>query len=88
MDYRIFNVRTDVNACDCTRGWTNTVRESAKTKTKFPCRTGESNLRQRRDGQTVYQLSYVPIVYSVGSLARATISVRAVRQSLTSLLKC
>ena len=29
MDYRIFDVRTDVNACDCTRGCTNTVRESA-----------------------------------------------------------
>ena len=29
MNYRIFNVRTDVNACDCTRGCTDTVRESA-----------------------------------------------------------
>ena len=29
MDYRIFNVRTDVNACSCTRGCTDAVRESA-----------------------------------------------------------
>ena len=29
MDYRILNERTDVNACDCTRGCTDTVRESA-----------------------------------------------------------
>ena len=29
MDYRIFNVRTDVNACDCTRGCTDTLRQRA-----------------------------------------------------------
>ena len=29
MDYGIFNARRDVNACDCTRGCTDTVRESA-----------------------------------------------------------
>ena len=29
MVYRVFNMRTDVNACDCTRGCTDTVRESA-----------------------------------------------------------
>ena len=29
MDYRIFNVRTTGNACDCTRGCTDTARESA-----------------------------------------------------------
>ena len=28
-DYGIFNVHTDVNACDCTRRCTDTVRESA-----------------------------------------------------------
>ena len=27
---------------------------------KIPCRTGESNLRQRRDGPMLYQLSYIP----------------------------
>ena len=53
MDYRIFNVRTDVNAGDCTRGFTDTVRESAlkvDSGKKIPCRTGESNLRHRCDG--------------------------------------
>ena len=64
MDYTIFelNVRTDVNACDYTRGCTDTVRESAlkvDSGRKIPCRTGESNLRQRRDGPTLYQLSYI-----------------------------
>ena len=29
MEYGIFNVRTYVNECDCTRGCTDTVRESA-----------------------------------------------------------
>ena len=30
MDYGIFNVLTDVNACGCTRGCTDIVRESAQ----------------------------------------------------------
>ena len=63
MDYRIFNVRTDVNACDCTRGCMDTARESAlkvDSGRKIPCRIGESNLRQRRDGLMLYQLSYIP----------------------------
>ena len=29
MDYRILNVRADVNACDCLRGCADTERESA-----------------------------------------------------------
>ena len=29
LDYGIFNVCTYANACDCTRGCTDTVRESA-----------------------------------------------------------
>ena len=29
MDCRIFNMRTDVNVCNCTRGCTHTIRESA-----------------------------------------------------------
>ena len=41
-----------------------TVRESALKnwllEKKIPCRTGESNLRQRRDGPTLHQLSYIP----------------------------
>ena len=42
------------------------VRESAlkadSGKKKIPCRTGESNLRQRRDGPMLYQLSYIPML--------------------------
>ena len=67
MDYRIFNVRTDVNACDCARGCTDTVRESAlnvDSGRKIPCRTGESNLRQRRAGPKAYQLSYIPTCWT------------------------
>ena len=51
MDYGIFNVRTDVNARDCIRGCTDTVRESAlkvDSGRKVPCRTGELNPSQRR----------------------------------------
>ena len=47
MDHRIFNVHTGVNPCDCTRGCTDTVRESAPkvdSGRKIPCLTGESNL--------------------------------------------
>ena len=50
MDHRIFNVRTDVNPCHCTRGCTNAVRESAlkvDSGRKIHWRTGESNLPQR-----------------------------------------
>ena len=43
MGYRIFNVRTDVNACDCTQGCMDTERQSAlkiysrkKKKKKLP----------------------------------------------------
>ena len=56
-------MRTDVNACDCTRGRTDTERESAlkvDSGNEIACRTGESNLRQRRAGPTLYQLSYIP----------------------------
>ena len=63
MDYGIFNVSKDVNACDCTLGYTDTVRESALkvgSGRKIHCRAGESNLRQRRAGPTLYQLSYIP----------------------------
>ena len=55
MDCMIFNVRTGVNACGCTRGCTDTIRESTlkvDTWRKIPCRTWESNLRQRRAGPT------------------------------------
>ena len=45
VDYRIFIVRTDVNACDCTRRCTDTEREfalKADSGKKISCRTGES----------------------------------------------
>ena len=46
------------------RGCTDTVRESVPKadcgETKIPCSTGESNLRQRRAGPMLYQLSYIP----------------------------
>ena len=51
MDYGIFNVRADVDACDCIRGCTDTVRESAlkvDSGRKIPCRTEQSKLRLRR----------------------------------------
>ena len=63
MDYRIFNVLSDVNACNCTWGCTDTVRESAlkvDSGRKIPFGTGESNQRQRRAGPMLYQLSYIP----------------------------
>ena len=63
IDYRIFNVSSDVTACGCTRGCTDTVRVSVlkvDSGRKIPCRTEESNLPQRRAGPTLYQLSYIP----------------------------
>ena len=63
MDYKIFNVRTDVNACDCTLGCTDTAKKSAlkiDSGRKIPYRTGESNLRERRAGPVLCQLSYIP----------------------------
>ena len=63
INYGIFNVRTDVNACDCTRGCTDTSRESAlkvDSGRKIAFRTGESNPRRRRAGPMLYQLSYSP----------------------------
>ena len=63
IDYRIFIVRTDVNARDCTRGCTDTERESAlkvDSGRKISCRTEESKLRRRQDGPMLYQLSYIP----------------------------
>ena len=63
MDYRIFNVRIDVNACGCTRGCTDSERESVlkvDSGRKIPCRTEESNLHRRCAGPMLYQLSYIP----------------------------
>ena len=66
-DYGIFNMRTDVNARDCTRGCKDTVSESAlkvDSGRKIPCRIGESNLCRRRAGPMLYQLSYIPNQFS------------------------
>ena len=63
MDYGIFNVRTDVNACDCARGCTDAVRESAlkvDSGRKNPLMHREIDLHRRRDGPMLYQLSYIP----------------------------
>ena len=69
MDYGIFNVRIDVNAYDCTRGCTDTGRESAlkvDSGRKLPRRAGagKSNLRQRRASPMLYQLKDVPFTFS------------------------
>ena len=74
-DHRIFNVRTDVKVCDFTRGCTDTVRESAlkaDSGRKKPSRTGESNLRERRADQTLYQLSYIPPTTTTTTTAATT----------------
>ena len=63
-DYRIFIVRTDVNACDCTRACTDTGRESAlkvDSGKKNPCRTWESNQCQRRTGPMLWPTELHPI---------------------------
>ena len=47
MDYGIFNVRTDLNTCDCTQGYTDTVRKSAlkfDSGRKILCRTCVGNV--------------------------------------------
>ena len=44
-------------------GYSDTVRQSAlkvNSWRKIPCRTGESNQPQRRDGPMLCQLSYIP----------------------------
>ena len=63
MNYGIFNMRTDVNACNCTRGCSETVRESAlnvDSLRKIPCHTKESNLHWQHAGLMLYRLSYIP----------------------------
>ena len=53
----IFNVRTDVNACDCTWGFYGRHRrvctEKVDFRRKIPRLTGESNLPLRRSGPTL-----------------------------------
>ena len=64
MDYRIFIVRTDVNAWNCTQGCTDTEGESAlkvDSGKKIPCRTGESNLRQPTELHPIPYNNYLPV---------------------------
>ena len=64
MDYGIFSARTDVNACDCTQGCTDTGKEyvlKVDSGRKILRRNGESNLCQRRSGPTLYRLNNIPI---------------------------
>ena len=66
MDYRIFIVRTDVNACTLLTGVygrRKRVCTETSTRRKIPRRTEESNLPQRRAGPTLYQLSYIPTLF-------------------------
>ena len=54
---RTFNMRTYVNACDCTRGCVDTIRESAlkgDSGRRIPCHTKESNLRDWRASPVLY----------------------------------
>ena len=63
MGFRIFNMCTDVNVCDCTQGHMDTERETAlevDSRKKVPCCTRESNLHQQHDSPMLYQLSYIP----------------------------
>ena len=60
---RIFNVRTDFNACDCIRGLCRHRKRVCSESwlwEKDLCRTGESNRPQRRTSPTHYRLSYIP----------------------------
>ena len=59
MVYEIINVRTDINACNCTWGFMNTIKESAPkvdSSKKIPCHTGELNLRWWCAGRMLHQL--------------------------------
>ena len=64
MDYGIFNVRTYINACDCTSGCADTVRESALKvdfERKIPCRTvNRTSVGDVSAVPMLYQLSYIP----------------------------
>ena len=63
LNYGIFNVHSDENACECTRGCTDTVTGSTlkvESGRKIPCRTGESKLRCQHAGVMLYHPSYIP----------------------------
>ena len=62
MDYGIFNVSTDTNACDCTRGCTDTVRESALKidSEQYPLPHGRIEPALAACRSVLYPLSYIP----------------------------
>ena len=58
-----FNLHSDVNASECTRGSTNTLKESAlkvKCGRRIFCRPWESNLRQPRARPDAEPMSAAP----------------------------
>ena len=56
-----FNVRTDIDTCDCTWGCKDESAQKVDCGRKIPCLTGDSNLGQYCAwlfSRTLYQLSY------------------------------
>ena len=63
MDDRIFNMCTDVNACDCTWGCMDTCKSLHRKLTpgrKLSGHIRESNLHQQCANPMLYQPSYIP----------------------------
>ena len=61
--------------CPDTRKRVCTEKVDSERENKL-CRTGESNLRQRRDGPMLYQLNYIPIQVTghLSTTAKLTVS--------------
>ena len=69
FDCGFFNVRTDVNACNCTQGWTDTVRKSAlkrdsREKKKKLAAPGNRTCVGGVPVRCSNQLSYIPTSFS------------------------
>ena len=68
LTWTISNKDTDVNACDCTWGCTDTIRESTlkvDSGRKIPCRTRLSNRRQQRAGSDALATELHPHPYLI-----------------------
>ena len=63
MNYRIFNVRKDVNASDCTRECTDTVKESA-----LKCDPGRET-SVKFETKLIVKMSVVPLCSHLQFLA-------------------
>ena len=62
MDHRVFNLRTDDNACVCSQRCTDTIEKPALQVDSgriIPCHTTKLNLHQQHAGQMPHQLSYI-----------------------------